>query len=342
MSPDGRWWPRPGVVLVVALAAVLVVANRSQAPAAWRAASGADLGPLALAAGLSLLHLAGEGQMHRASQRSVSLDPGRYRALGLGAASHFLNAVVKSGGMAGLAVFSGDAHRRGVPRGTVVAAYVVSVVLLDAAFGLSLVAGIVLLAAVGRLSAVVLVASAVFAVYLASRLALVVYGARSPAVVRRLYALPHHVLRRIGLGRRAATWTIDEEAEEVFEAASMLRRRPLAVAPVMAWALGLQVVGVAELAAVLTAVDGARGVDVAVAGYTMSLLFGIVWVLPSGAGFTELSLGVVLVSFGSTVAEATAAVALYRLVQLWLPVAVGAVAARQLGHPAGVRGRAGG
>lgn len=331
MRRPRRWWNRPGPVLVVGLTAVLVATNWSQAPATWRAARSADLGALVVAAALSLVHLASEGQMHRASQRSVNLDPGRIQALRLGAASRFLNAVTKSGGMAGLAVYSGDASRRGVARGGVVAAYVVTTALLDTAFALSLVAGIVLLAAVGRLSAVVLVAATVFAAYLGGRLALIAYGARGLDHVRRLYALPGQALRRIGLRRHTPAPLVDEVADEVFNAISSLRRRPRAVAPALLWAIGLQVLGVAELAAVLTSVDGARGLDVAAAGYTMALLFGIVGLLPSGAGFTDVSLGVVLVSFGSTVAEAAAAVALYRLVQLWLPVTIGAVAIRRLG-----------
>ena len=330
-------WPRAGSVVVVLLVAVLVVSNRSQVPAAWRAVAGADLGPLALAALLSLLHLAIEGQAHRASLRSVGVDPGRTRALELGAAAHFLNAIAKSGGMAGLAVFSGYAVRRGVPRGPVVAAYVITMVLVDVAFGVSLTAGIVLLAVVGRSSAVALAAAAVYLLYVASRLALIVYGARSRAHARRLYALPHRVLNRVGRHRQAPDQPTEEEADELFDALSALRRRPATVAPVMLWAFGLQVVGVSELAAVLASVGGAGGADVAVAGYTMALLFGIVGVLPSGVGFSEISLGVVLVSFGSTVAEAAAAVALYRLVQLWLPVGIGAVAARRLRRPAGRR-----
>lgn len=318
-------------MLIVILAGVLVVTNRSQLPAAWQAASDADPGPLSIGAALSMARLASEGQMHRASQRAVGLDLGRTPALRLGAASHFFNAVTKSGGMAGLSVYSADASRRGVARGSVVAAYVITAALQDVAFALSLVAGIALLAAIGRLSAAVLAASVVFAAYLGGRLALIGYGARSQAHLRRLYGLPVGVLRHLGLGRRVQPPSDEAaDADEVFASLSSVRRRPRTAAPAMLWAVGLQVVGVAELAAVLYSVDGAQGIAVAVVGYTLALLFGIVGLLPSGAGFTEVSLGVVLVSFGSTVAEAAAAVALYRLVELWLPLGIGAVAAR---HP---------
>lgn len=313
------------------LSVAFLVANRSQAPAVWRAVKGADPGPLALAAALSLARLAAEGQMQRASQRSLSLDPGWAAASRLGAAAHFLNAIVKSGGMAGLAVYSGDAHRRGEPQGAVAVAYVVAMALGDLALGLTLVAGILVTSATGRLSGAVAVAAAVFAVYLGGRWALIAYGARSSANIERLLAVPFRVLARFD-GNRDTGAAFGAVTDEAFGAISSLRRRPGAAVPTLAWAVGLQVLGAAQLGAVLSSVDGARGVDVALAGYSLGLLFGIVGLLPSGAGSTDLSLGVVLVWFGSTVGEAAAAVALYRLVELWLPVTVGALASRGLVH----------
>ena len=331
MGPRTRWLHRFWVVMVAALAVAFVVANRSQAPAAWRAATGADPVLLAVAAALSLVRLAGEGQMQRASQRSVHLDPGRAAALRLGAGAHFLNAIVKSGGMAGLAVYSGDAHRRGVSQGAVAVAYVVAMALGDLALGLTLAAGIVVPSATGQLSGAVAIAAAVFSLYLGGRWALIAYGARSPANVERLLALPHRILARLEIGRHTGP-SFETVTDEAFQALSALRRRPLAAAPTLSWAIGVQLLGAAQLGAVLSSVDGARGADVALAGYSLGLLFGIVGLLPSGAGSTDLSLGVVLVSFGSTVGQAAAAVALYRLVELWLPVTVGALASRGLVH----------
>ncbi|MEZ5407523.1 MAG: lysylphosphatidylglycerol synthase domain-containing protein [Acidimicrobiales bacterium] len=331
MGPRGRWLHRLGVVLVAALAVVFLTANRSQGPAAWRAARGADPVPLAAAAALSLARLAGEGQMQRVSQRSLGLDLGRASAVRLGAAAHFLNAIVKSGGMAGLAAYSGDAHRRQASQGRVAVAYVVAMAVGDLALALSLVAGVALTSATGRFSGAMTIATAVFAVYLGGRLALIAYGSRSPANVERLLALPHRILARLEVGRHSGP-SFETVTDEAFEALSSLRRRPSAALPILAWAVGLQLLGAAQLGAVLGSLDGARGADVALAGYSLGLLFGIVGLLPSGAGSTDLSLGVVLVSFGSTVGQAAAAVALYRLVELWLPVAVGAAAARGLLH----------
>lgn len=326
-----RWWHRSWVALVAALAVVFVVANRSQAPAVWRAARGAEPGLLVGAAGLSLVRLAAEGQMQRASQALVGSAPGRVAALRLGAAAHFLNAIVKSGGMAGLAVYSADARRRGVSQGAVAVAYVATMVLADLALALCLVVGIGLASATGGLPGVVLVAVVVFALYIGGRLALIAYATRSPTHLQRLLALPHRILARFEAGRSTDA-PFEEVAKDAFDAVSSLRRRPLAAAPVLAWTVGVHVLGAAELGVVLRAVGGARGLDVAVAGYTLSLLFGIVGLFPSGAGSAELSLGFVLVSYGSSGPEAAAAVALYRLVELWLPVALGAAAARGLAH----------
>ena len=331
MGRRARWWHRAWVTGVVALAVAFVVINRSQVPAAWRAARDAEPGLLAAAAGLSLLRLGAEGQMQRASQGLLGPPPSRAVAVRLGAAAHFLNAVVKSAGMAGLAVYSADARRRGVSQGAVAVAYVAATVLADVALALILVVGIGLASTTGRLPGLLAVAVAVFVVYLGGRLVLMSYAARSPANIGRLFALPHRALARLEVGRGAEP-RFEDETEDAFDAASSLRRRPRALTRVLAWSMGVHALGATELGMVLGAVGGARGVDVAVAGYSLSLLFGIVGLLPSGAGSTELSLGYVLVSYGSTGPQAVAAVALYRLVELWLPVTVGALASRGLAH----------
>lgn len=72
------------------------------------------------------------------------------------------------------------------------------------------------------------------------------------------------------------------------------------------------------------------GPSVALVAYSTSVVFFIVGVLPGGLGFVEASLGVILAGYGLATPMAAAAVVLYRLLELWLPLTVGAVAARRL------------
>jgi uncharacterized membrane protein YbhN (UPF0104 family) len=74
----------------------------------------------------------------------------------------------------------------------------------------------------------------------------------------------------------------------------------------------------------------------ALVAYAVSVLFTIVGILPAGLATVELSMTAVLVSSGVVASTAAAAVILYRLFELWLPLGVGSLCARRLhmrGHP---------
>jgi len=71
---------------------------------------------------------------------------------------------------------------------------------------------------------------------------------------------------------------------------------------------------------------------VAMIAYCVSVMFGMIGFLPAGLGFVEISLAATLVSFGSTVASATAAAVVFRVFELWIPLLAGGLVVRDLGH----------
>lgn len=319
------------VALVAALAIVFVAANHAELPAAWRQARHADGWWLAAMLACSLAALANHGLLHAASQRAAGSGIGLRRAVRLGAAGFALNAVAKSGGMAGLAAFLREARRTGHGRGAVTAGYVLAVVLAELAFAATLAVALVVIAVDGHLTRGDVIAGAAFAVLLSLRLGTVVAALRSRAAVRRVYALPRRLVARL---RRRDPVIDHTAADELHEALTLVRRRPRAVGPAVVAAVGIEVLGTATLLCALAAVHASHRVAEALVAYAVSVLFGIVGFLPGGLGFVEASLGGVLVSFGAPVAQATAAVALYRIGELWLPLALGALASRRLGREA--------
>lgn len=92
----------------------------------------------------------------------------------------------------------------------------------------------------------------------------------------------------------------------------------------------MDLVHVVWLWAALHAVGASAGLDVALVAYGIATLFGIIGFLPAGLGFLEVGMAAALASYSTPVAQATAAVVLFRLAELWLPLAVGAIAARSL------------
>ena len=322
-------WRFVGLVLVGGFGVVFVVGNRSGLPDAWREIRMADGRWLLVAVAFSLVGQAAIGLLHAAAQRAVGLHLEARRAVPLGVAAHFLNLVTKSGGMAGMVVFVADARRRERPRGPTIAAYVLASVLADVGFAVTLAVGMVVVAVNGRLSGPEVGASVAFAVLFVVRVATVVTAVRSRSGLRRLYGLPRRLLNRVLRRRRDGPVDLTA-ADELYEAIQVLRRRPAAALPAAVLALGMEAAGIGMLWAVLGAVHSPHDLALAIVAYAISVLFTIVGFLPGGLGVVEVSLGAVLVSFGSPVGEAAAAVALYRLVELWLPALVGAAVFRRL------------
>ncbi len=322
-----------GMAVLLLLAAWFLLANRAEIPRTLAAARDADPWFLLCGVLFSAAFLLNQAAFYQAAYRALGLAAPFRRMLRLAAAGYVLNTLASAGGVAGVAVHLQEAGRRRQPRGPVTAAYLLCGLLGHIAFALLLAAGLVIVWVDARLTLTEALASAVFAVYTAGYAALVVTAAVSRPALRALYALPGRLTaaaRR--LARRPATTplTASAAADELYDAIRLLRRRPAALVRPAAHALVVEVLGVAMLWAALRAFGQHAGVSLPVIGYAISVLFGIVWVLPAGLGAVELSLGAVLLSFNVTPAATALVVLTYRLFELWLPLAAGAWSARSL------------
>lgn len=264
------------------------------------------------------------GAMHAAAQRAVGVSASTRQLILTALSANSLNLVVKSGGMAGLATFITDGRRRRVPRGSIIAAYVLVVTLAEVAFAALLIVALGVVAADGRLTTPEAIAGGIFACYLTIRVAILVVAWRSRATLRAMFGWPSRAWATIR--RRAAPERSHDSADELHDALQLVRATPSRALPTTAHALIVDLVGVIELWAVCHAIGSGTTLAVAFIGYIVSVLFTIMSVLPGGLGFVELSLGAVLVSFGATAAAAAAVVVVYRLFELWLPLVAGGLA----------------
>jgi uncharacterized integral membrane protein len=189
-----RWSRAVAFVLVAIFVALFAMQNRAEIPAAWRAVRESRLGLVVVAVGAMGLWLVNLAFLHAATQRAAGLSERPTRLLLPAAASNFLNLVTKSGGMAGLSMLVAHGRSRRQQRGAVVAAYLLTAVMLELSFAATLVVALVVVAADGRLTGSELGASLVFSVYLAGRVALFIVAARSRNTLRALYLLPRRVL----------------------------------------------------------------------------------------------------------------------------------------------------
>lgn len=330
-----RRWSRPSpltIITVVSLGALLF-GYRKDLPAAGSAILHARPGWLALVLALAMAGLLFVGLMFRAGQRTAGVDVDLSEGLRLGTAAYALNLVIKSSGLAGLAVFLRWARARQQPEGAVVAGYLLSTFLNHLAFGAVLLAALVAVTAGGRLTTLDLIAAALFALYVVAHLLAAWAALRHPVLLRRAYAVPARVLAALGrLLRRPPRPPADtaDASDQLATALTLARRRPVAVARAAGWALSVDLVHVVWLWAALHAVGAPAGLDVALVAYGIATLFGIIGFLPAGLGFVEVGMAAALASYSIPVAEATAAVVLFRLAELWLPLAAGGLASRGL------------
>lgn len=275
--------------------------------------------------------LVNQAMFHAAAQRAARLPTRPFGAVRPALAATFMNQVTKSGGMAGLSMLVADGDRRRLGRGPVVAAYALVAVLTELAFAGALAAALLMAWLDGHLTGPEVAASVVFTVYLAARVALIGVAATSRARLQRIWAFPGRLMASV---RRMPRGEPDfGPADELYDALAIVRRAPLRSLPAAAHALAVEAIGVVELWAVIAAVGGGRSLVLALVAYAVSAMFAIVGVLPSGLGFVEVSLGAVLISYGLPARTAVAAVVLYRVVELLIPVLIGALAATRLRSP---------
>lgn len=311
-----------GAVLVGGVLALLVWANRSELPAAAHALRTARGGWLCAGFGLLLVWLLNWTMVHLASRRITGA--GGYgeliRLFPVSLASIALNLAMKSGNFAGLAAFTAEGRRRGAPTGRVLGAYLAAAQLAEVAFIATLAIGMTVVAAERRLTRPEIIALVIFVIGLVIRVGLLLAAVRSRDTVRAVWTLPARLASKL-TGRHFAQSATG--ADQLFDAVMAIRKHPWASVPAVLFAVGIDLLGAAIFWASLAAVGGGNRPVIALVAYAVSTLFGIVGFLPGGVAFVEVSGAAVLVSFGTPLGVAVAAVVVFRVLVFWIPLVAG-------------------
>jgi uncharacterized protein (TIRG00374 family) len=317
--------------VVVVAAVVFVVANRAELPVAWRSLRRADLGWLLVALAVSLMLVVNQGAIRWRGQRLLGIHRSLPRAVRLSVGGHFLNMITKSGGMAGVAPFNTDARANGMSVHRSTAGYLLAELANHLGFTVALIVAVPVISNDDKLSAVDVVAMVIFGLLTLAFVAGVVAAGRSQESIRRLHELPNRVrnvvLRRLKRPLHPPI-TDHHAADDLHEAVTMARSDPTAMVPLALQSMAQQVIGIALLWVVLRSMGLTHGLNVVLVSYVIATLFSIVGFLPAGLGFVEVSMAATLVSYGLSTGQATAAVGVYRLFQLWMPLALGAAVLR--------------
>ncbi|MEU2350107.1 YbhN family protein [Modestobacter sp. NPDC049651] len=329
-SPAARRVHRPGrpaawlTALLVVAAAATAWSQRADLRAAGRAVRTGSPAWLAVLGGGLLVWWAAWALVHGTALRSAGAALTRRDVPELcraSVAAVALNAVVKSGGTAGLAALTRAGRRTGWPRRTVQQGYLLSVAAADAGFLVAVGLGLLVLLLHGPFTAVDAVAAGAVAVLTAGRLALLVLALRRPALVQRLGAAGARVRDRL---LRRPHRPLDPRAVADFtDGVRRLAARPAAAVPPVLAAATVDGAAVLMLWAAVAAAGGGDHPAAALAGYLLGAMAAVLGPLPGGLGVTEAGTLATLVGSGVPTGAAVAGTLLFRLAEFWLPLVVG-------------------
>jgi len=297
----------------VALVAAVPVAAVAVTHAATAVATLRALSDARVVWALALLALAAAGivlqsGLLRAGQGMVGARFGGWEAVRLGAAIHAANLAVRAAGAAGLAVLLTSRRDSAVAGSAQSAAYVLGREIAHIAFAALGLTALVLAGLDGNLSGVLIAGGALFLLSRLLHVLLLCFAATHPNWLprwRRLDRLRAHAPTFAAALRTAAA-----------------HRR--CIVRVAVWAAAVDVLRVGSLWVALHAVGAHTSVDRTVESYGIVSLLGPVSFLPAGLGTVDAGLVASLHHAGLAVAVALAGVLLFRVADLWLPLAAGA------------------
>ena len=219
----------------------------------------------------------------------------------------FVDQALPSAGLSGTAVFAQGLERLGIPRRIVATAVAVAIATGNAVDLLCLVVAMVIAAARGEISSLLLVLSLTFALFVLVLIGLI-YGGHS-------HALPRW-LARIGPLRRVH--------EFVQAADTALARNPGLLARAALWELCLVLLDAATVWVLIRALGTHASPSGVFASFVLSALVNaMAFMLPGGLGAFEGASVVTLRFAGVPVAVALSATLLFRGLSFWLPMLPG-------------------
>jgi len=268
-----------------------------------------------------------------------------YRALGIDeqlghlalvtAAVQFVSVVAPSAGMGGMAVLLADGRKRGLPVGRLTTGAALFV------FGeqLSLLAfvglGLLVLFQLNHLSAAEVLAALILGATALVSAALLALGMESPdRLTRGLYWAGARLNRLLRPLLRRDLFDLSHAhrlAHDVHEGLQEVRRTPQALLLPAALAVSSKFLLLLVLALVFLAFGQTPFAGTLLASFSVGYLFYIVSPTPSGIGFVEGAMTLVLTTLGVPFGRAAVITLAFRGITFWLSILYGMVAVRWIG-----------
>ncbi len=328
--------------LFIPALAVLAIATAAAAKSRDVAEAVAILGdvrtwPLLVAIGASCIGVVNRASQLQSAHRLAGIEVSVWSLLRVSAAAYALNKLVKTGGLGGVAMIVRHGAARGSATGATLTACMLNSISGHLAMALTVFVGLALVGLDGSApgpQASPWVIMMVPLATIAGTGGVVVVADRGQATAR--YWLQRADALMLGSRARSVLETLTASIDSLLGALATLRSTRPGSLRVFVHAVAAKLLGAAILVSSLGAVGAEIPIGAALAVYALALITAAISVLPAGLGAVEATTTVLLTGAGVPMATALAGTLLFRLLDLWLPVLVGAIAAATTeGHAAG-------
>lgn len=311
-----RRWPR--ILLGLALIGGLVVAalHWSDLGKFLRLAEEAQHGWLLVALALQLVTYPAQAEIWRSMARAGGKTLTLWNAVRLSLGKLFVDQALPTGGVTGTLLVSHALEQQGIRPETASASVVVYTIANQAVFVLSLILGLVVAMAQGKVSRIVLLGTAVGALVggLVTAAMLILSRRRSGGLRRLAEKIP----------------PLRSMLKSLAEADPNLSRRTSLLVQAGALQFGVLLVDAATLWVLLKALGVRASIPGVYASFVFSNVFHAIGIIPGGLGVFEAASVLSLRLSGVSLAAAVAATLMYRILSFWLPMIPSWVVARGL------------
>lgn len=249
-------------------------------------------------------------------------------------AATFVNIVMPTAGMGGVALFASEAHRRGHPTGKVTVAAALFLLLDQAAFLVILALGLIVLTRRNDLQTSEITASLFLLVIAVSYGSILYIGYRSEQKLGDILAKFARGINKIfalfGKENYLSQKRAYEFAHEVADGFSGLTEKPSSLVRPILWGIFDKGLLMLILICAFMAFEVEFSAGTIIAGFSLAYLFLIVSPTPSGIGIVEGIMPIALTSLNVNWSQAVVITLFYRAVTFWFPLLVGAWTFRRL------------
>jgi uncharacterized protein (TIRG00374 family) len=322
-------------LLVISLGAYFIFSRAAEVEQVIHSFREGDPAWLALAVAVQFVWMLNVGASFWVIYRILGLREGFFHMGLVAMSAQFVSVVAPSGGMGGVAVLIADGNKRGLRSGRVTTGGALFVFFEQSSLLAVVLLGLFFLFRLNQLST-----SSVLAMLVLAGIALVtglvlVMGMRSPVllanVLTRLGNFLNRMLQPILRRDSVDVSRAQPFAEDVYEGLQAVRKSPVKLLFPATLAFTSKALLITILGLIFAAFGQPFTITMLIASFSIGYLFYIVSPTPSGVGFVEGAMTLILTSLGLSLAISIVITLAFRGVTFWLTVLYGMLAMRWVG-----------